>query len=195
MSVTILNERLTDEIETGAVAYPSRWSTTRLIAANGVPHHNINWSRPIGRWDLSGGWDVDSARAILNMHMNTRGMGKAFLFRDPADFRAESGEGVIVNESGTLYLGKRYTVGSTTYTRTCKRIVSGSATLLSGTSINYTTGVVTGGNAGEAATFEFLKVVAFDNDELPIELMTVGESAAQDTIRVSSLGLVEIPED
>jgi uncharacterized protein (TIGR02217 family) len=195
MAVTILSERLTDEIETGAVAYPSRWSTTRLIAANGVPHHNINWSRPIGRWDLSGGWDVDSARAILNMHMNTRGMGKAFLFRDPADFRAESGEGVIVNESGTLYLGKRYTVGSTTYTRVCKRIVSGSAVLLSGTSINYTTGVVTGGNAGDACTFEFLKVVAFDNDELPVELMTVGATGDEDTIRVSSLGLVEIPED
>jgi hypothetical protein len=195
MAVTILNERLTDEIETGAVAYPSRWSTTRLIAANGVPHHNINWSRPIGRWDLSGTWSIESVEAIRNMHFNTRGMGKAFLFRDPADFRAESGEGVIVNESGTLYLGKRYTVGSTTYTRTCKRIISGSATLLSGTSINYTTGVVTGGNAGEAATFEFLKVVAFDNDELPIEVMMLGDTGDEDVMRVGGVGLVEIPED
>jgi hypothetical protein len=195
MAVTILNERLTDEIETGAVAYPSRWSTTRLIAANGVPHHNINWSRPIGRWDLRGNYDRQSVEGLLNMHMNARGMGKAFLFRDPSDFRAESGEGVIVNESGTLYLGKRYTVGSTTYTRTCKRIISGSATLLSGTSINYTTGVVTGGNAGEACTFEFLKVVAFDADELPLRVEMLGDTTDEDLICVDGIGLVEIPED
>ena len=195
MAVTILAERLTDEIENGAIAYPSRWSTTRLTAANGVPHHNINWTRPIGRWELRGNFDPDSVIGLRNMHMVARGMGKAFLFRDPSDFRAESGEGVLVDDDGTIYCGKQYTIGGQTYTRTCKRIISGTATLLSGTSIDYDTGIVTGGNAGEACTFQFLKVVAFDSDELPLRVELLGDTGEEDLIAVDGIGLIEIPED
>jgi hypothetical protein len=194
MAVTILTERLTDEIETRAVAYPSRWSTTRLMGANGRPHHNSNWSIPIGRWDLAGVYTRDSVEGLRNMHMIARGMGKAFLFRDFSDYRAETGEGVLVSEDGVLYCGKRYTVGSTTFTRTCKRIISSTATLLSGSSINYTTGVVTGGSAGDACTFQFLKVVAFDSDELAIEAEMIGDEHDDDVMRVGRIGLVEIPE-
>jgi uncharacterized protein (TIGR02217 family) len=169
-----------------------------LPGVNGRPNVNVNRSLPKGEWDLSGGrqylyWNV--VKQIFNMHMVCKGRGYGFTFRDPSDYRADTGEGFVRSVEGTLYLAKRYEAATgQAFERICKRPISGSVTISGGGSVDYDTGIVTGTTAGTACTFQFLKAVQFASDQLPMRVHVLkGDDA--DQIEISVIPLVEVIED
>lgn len=218
--VTIINARLTDKIEAGAVCYSSRWQNSRQIGVNGLPHHNAVWSRPIGRFDIGSGMQslswVDAGEVlsaidnIITMHFVTRGGRDGFLFRDPADFYAE--DEVIGTGDGsttTFQLTKTYTNAGGSYVRTVKRPIAGTLTVSvngvvvgesGGWSLNTTTGVLTfdtapGNGLAVEATFQFLKAVAFERDDLGVEVQRIDvDDISQSLMAVPAMPLIEIPE-
>jgi uncharacterized protein (TIGR02217 family) len=199
--ITVLPIRLPDSIEAGALCIPSSWDSHVDEALDGRPYANANRSDPVGEWDLSAGRQYlywGNIKRIMALHMVTRGQSKGFLFRDPADYRADTGEGFVVNVGGTLYLSKRYIPDAAQpsyyHERVCKRPISGTVTISGGGSVNYTTGVVTGTTAGTACTFHFLKAVRFTNDRLPMPAHSI-QGDDSDQIEVSSILLREIIED
>lgn len=199
--ITILPLRLPDKIEAGASCVPSGWDTHVQQGVNGRVFVNANRSDPVGAWDLSAGRQYlhwGAIKPIFYMHMTCKGMSKGFTFRDPADYRADDGEGFVVDVDGTLYLAKRYVPNadeqSYYHERVCKRPIEGTVTITGGGTVDYDTGIVTGTTAGTACTFQFLKAVRFASDRLPMAVHTL-KGNDSDQIEVSAIVLEEVIED
>jgi uncharacterized protein (TIGR02217 family) len=203
--VTIINARLTDHIESGAMCYASRWLNTRLVGVNGLPSHNGAWSRPIGRWDIATGMQNTTwghIQSVIDMHMVTRGGRDGFLFRDPSDFFV-IGE-LVGTGDGTRkdwQLSRTYSNSGGSFVRVITRPIAASLTVRvngtplpeSGWVVSETTGVLTLDAAptsghGVSVDFQYLKAVAFEQDELPIEVQT------KKVMGAPSIPLTEIPE-
>lgn len=199
--ITILPLRLPNKIEAGATCIPSGWDSNIDEGVNGRTYANANRSDSVGEWDLSAGRQYlhwGAIKPIFYMHMTCKGQSKGFTFRDPADYRADTGEGFVVDVGGTLYLAKRYIPDpdqpSYYHERVCKRPIEGTVTIAGGGTVDYDTGIVTGTTAGTACTFQFLKAVRFASDRLPMPVHAL-KGNDSDQIEISSILLREVIED
>jgi len=94
---------------------------------------------------------------VLDFYAARRGQSDSFRMKDPFDYMA-SGEPIV---SGQLV--KRYTVGSVNYDRPIVKPINGTVTFSGGGTLNYETGVISGG-AGGTWSGEFEIQARFPSD-------------------------------
>jgi uncharacterized protein (TIGR02217 family) len=95
----------------------------------------------------AGAWHVGRAFKLLrDFHRVAMGRLNGFRFRDPFDYKDEGAGGFVAGSGGKMQMVKTYTVGSSTYVQTITKPVSGTITITGGGSLDYTTGLVTGGS-------------------------------------------------
>jgi uncharacterized protein (TIGR02217 family) len=128
----------------GQISGGPSFITTVVHSANGTEQRNAAsgmHARRIFRLDT--GTINDSTRsAVLTFFEARRGQSDSFRFLDPFDFEA-------VNEpivSGQLV--KRYTAGAVSYDRPITKPVSGTITHSGGGTLDYSTGIISGGAGG-----------------------------------------------
>jgi uncharacterized protein (TIGR02217 family) len=175
-------------ISFGATGGPG-FSTKVIILSSGYEARNQNWSLARAEYDISTGIktraDMD---AVIAFFYARAGRARGFRFKDWKDYQATS-EPVVSIGDGTFQLVKRYTSGSITYVRTITKPVSGTVTISGGGSLDYTTGIITGGGAGNA-TFQFDVPVRFDIDKLEVEIQDFATDEFASIVR--KIPLIEV---
>lgn len=120
--------------------------------------------------------------AALTFFTARRGSTDSFRFQDPFDYTATAQPLIAV--SGGRQLVKAYTVGAYTYYRPIQKPVSGTVTLTGGGSVDYATGIVTGGSGGTWSG-QFDIQARFIDDRLMRRSMTESHDAF-------TLGILEV---
>lgn len=147
------------------------FSTAITRTASGRRSANRNFEYPLHDYEASYGVkkqsDFEEVRAFF---YNVFGQFDGFRYKDWADFTATSGQGVIVTVDGAAHLAKRYAFGSRTFDRLISKPVNGTVTITGGGTLDYTTGVITGGSP-TAWTGEFDVPCAFMTDLLTAEII------------------------
>lgn len=168
--------RLPTVIEQGATGGPT-YSTSIITTLGGHEKRIANWSAPLHKWNIGSGVRDDAAFAALLAFFHARlGRTYAFRFKDWSDYQAV-GE-PLVAVTGGYQLAKTYTSGSNSLVRRITRPVSGTASFTGGGTLNYSTGLITGGGAG-TWTGEFDIPVRFDSDEFRLTLDQVDIGTAE----------------
>jgi uncharacterized protein (TIGR02217 family) len=149
----------------------AEFSTDRIIFGSGDEARNRNWAKHRGRWDVSHAARLPEVWKPLQAFFNAvGGSADGFLFKDWFDYQAASGEGVLITIDGThKQLARRWTFGSVTYDHPIYKPKTGKVTLIGGGTLDYTTGIVTGG--GTAWTGEYYKPARFDVDRMEGEII------------------------
>ncbi len=180
------NERLPTDVEPGAVGGP-RFKTTVIQLRGGHEQRNIDWSQTRGEWDVGFGMNtVETRWAVRNFFHARWGRGHSWKFKDHGDYQIPDGGGSIPQEIGlgdtsetAFQIVKRYTSGGHTYSKTIRKIVTGSYYVYVGGvlqtetthyTIDITTGIITfvsapGSSVSVGVVCEFDYVVRFDMDE------------------------------
>lgn len=186
--VEFLEVQLPPNISYGARG-GAQYSTTVLKTASGHEMRNIDWSQPLGEWDLTHGMRLRSSaqahrdlRVLIRFFHAVRGRAYGFRFKDWADYEGVgeplgTGDGVA-----TLFpLIKREEVGAYAFDRTIAKPVHGTvrvyadgSEMTSGWSVDTTTGLVTfssppAQDVDLTADFEFDKPARLDTDLQEIE--------------------------
>jgi uncharacterized protein (TIGR02217 family) len=83
--------RLDLGIDYGCVGGP-QFSTTVIVDGSGAEQRNINWSQPLGRWQIgnrTGDRCLDKSEldALLAFHTARQGSLEGFRFKDWTDYR------------------------------------------------------------------------------------------------------------
>jgi uncharacterized protein (TIGR02217 family) len=171
-------------LEVGAQGGPS-YSTSIVTTLAGFEQRNANWSRPRYKWTATVPYgDIDAFNELLDFFHARSGQLYAFRFQDPADYTA-TGEALILDPLISKYrLAKTYSSGGVGLVRYITRPVSGSVTFSGGGTLDYTTGIITGGAAGTwSGQFDVPVRFATDDFTLTLEQVDVG-TAAIDLIEV-----------
>lgn len=175
--------RFPDAIARGATGGPVH-DTSIVTTAAGFERRNINWSSPLGRWDVGTGLrsraDFESFIAFFRAR---QGRAYGFRFKDWSDYSAT---GVVIGigdgSRTSFQLIKRYSSGPADVTRAITKPVAGTVALhrdgalvTSGISIAHATGIVSFSTApamgvGITAGFEFDVPVRFDSDLMALSL-------------------------
>ena len=175
--------RFPDAIARGATGGPVH-DTSIVTTAAGFERRNINWSSPLGRWDVGTGIrtraDLETFIAFFRAR---QGRAYGFRFKDWSDYSAT---GVVIGigdgSRTSFQLIKTYSSGPADVMRVITRPVSGTVALrrdgvlvTSGVSINHATGTVTFSIAPAegvilTAGFEFDLPVRFDTDLMALSL-------------------------
>ena len=175
--------RFPDAIARGATGGPVH-DTSIVTTVAGFERRNINWSSPLGRWDVGTGIrtraDLETFIAFFRAR---QGRAYGFRFKDWSDYRASASVIGIGDDSTRIFqLIKRYSSGPADVMRVITRPVSGTVALrrdgvlvTSGVSINHATGTVTFSIAPAegvilTADFEFDLPVRFDTDLMALSL-------------------------
>jgi uncharacterized protein (TIGR02217 family) len=209
-----VEERFNTEIRYGVVGGPM-WSTDIVEVQSGIESANINWSSPLGRWQLSQDMYNKKETDYLINFFNTR-MGRAvgFRFKDWSDYKITlqpsspsntPNAGIATIISGTLLQLVRRYQSLTRYVDTpVLKPVAGTVTLYRngvpmapGTfAVDTTTGLiqVQSGTAGAAWTWtgEFDKPVRFDTDKMDLLFAGYRESDGESMFEVQNLNIKEI---
>lgn len=165
-----INERLPELISFG-VKGGFGFQTDVVIYGSGSEARNRNWSKARGRWDLAHKARLPIVWEPLQAFFHVAGgRANSFRFKDWFDYSVTSTTGKFITIDGShKQLAKCFTFGSQTYYHPIYKPVSGTVTIASGT-IDYTTGIVTGG-AATSWTGQFDKIVRFDTDEMTGEIL------------------------
>lgn len=174
-------------ISLGASGGPE-YSTDIIKTFGGWEQRNINWSQPIGRWNVASGIKSNAdIESFINFFRARRGRAVAFRFKDWNDYAVTSGNiGTGDGTDTTFQLRKQYTSGSVTVNRTITKPVSSSymiyvngvsQTETTDYSINTTTGLVTfvtPPTSGHEITadFQFDVPARFDTDFMDLSAIT-----------------------
>lgn len=185
MPTQFIEEELPRNISEGSKGGPG-FNTTIFTAISGAEQRNINWQDQRCQYDIAYGIqdraDMDS---VIAFFYNVKGKAIGFRFYDWTDHSITNGNiGTGDGLTTVFQLVKKYTVGSSTFTREIKKPISGT---LSGVTVNavpkvegvdftvdYNTGLITfsvaPGNtfAVVVGSCEFNVPVRFDVDQLPI---------------------------
>jgi len=183
--------RLPEDIERGAQGGPG-FKTTIMTLSSGHEKRNIDWQRTRGKWDIGYGiQEKADLKAVIDFFYARQARAHSFRFKDWSDYHVgdpytdtpqifAEGNGVLLQ----FQIEKHYTSGGYTFVRPITRIVAGSARvfvnsveLLSGWTINTSTGILTfssaPANLSQIAIFcEFDVPVRFDMDNLEINMET-----------------------
>jgi len=127
----------------------------------------------------------------LTFYAARRGSTDSFRFRDPFDYTATAQP--LISVTGGRQLVKRYTIGSYTYDRPIQKPVSGSVTLTGGGSVDYATGIVSGGSGGTwSGSFDIQ--ARFVDDRLARHSVTDAEESLQtNIIEVFDIDFTAVP--
>ncbi len=176
----IESPRMPECISFGLVSGPA-FKTTAVVVGSGHEKRNVEWSLPLGRWDLSQAIKDEEDFELVEAHfMNAMGRAYGFRMKDWRDYRVVAGRGVVTGITTTLFqLQKTYPFGANIFKVPVRKpIAEGFVLKNSGVTLNTpadytldtTTGRVTTTIPRTAANLtwvgEFDKPVRFDTDEL-----------------------------
>jgi uncharacterized protein (TIGR02217 family) len=143
--------------------------------------------------------------ALLDFFFNVGGQADAFRLWDPADHGAVNQ--ALATVGGNVQVVKNYVVGGRTYQRVITKPIGTGITdyqgntltntaFLHGTStpitVDSTTGIVTGTEAGTAVDFQFHVPVRFASDLLPLQAEESNFQAGQGIVSLNSMQLIEV---
>lgn len=176
-------------ISKGAKGGPM-FSTVVITAGSGAEQRIGQWNVGRRRWDVSQGMrNPTDMFAIMAFFVNRQGKLRGFRFKDWSDYTTDQptvGALYATNQltTTTFQLQKTYSDGLLTYTRTILKPVAGtvkiyslSTQVLSGWSVDTTTGIVTFTSAPgyvPNASFQFDTPCRFDTDQMDMEQVDVG---------------------
>ena len=182
--------RFPDNISRGARGGPER-RTQIVELASGDEERNASWANSRRRYDAAYGVRrTDDLAAVVAFFEARNGRLYGFRWRDWGDYKsclpsgtpAASDQAIGTGDGTTkvFQLGKAYTSGTQSWTRTIAKLVSGTVTVAiggvaqaTGWSLTTTTGLVTfttapANGAVITAGFEFDVPVRFDTDRLDV---------------------------
>lgn len=186
--------RFPDAVSYGCQGGPT-WQTAVIAVASGHESRNQVWESARHRYDVShvyhsgDGGKLELLRAFF---LAVRGRLHGFRFRDPLDYAAASGEGLLTALGGGTYqLVKRYTAGSSVYDRDITKPVAATVVIAGGGtySLDDTTGIVThsAGAAPTGWTGEFDVPCRFEADTMAASLEAPGQFG-----HWQAIGIIEI---
>jgi uncharacterized protein (TIGR02217 family) len=159
--------RFPDKLAYGLQAGPTD-SRTRLRTESGRVTTNVNWAHFLTRFNGTTTHRSQADRDEIDAFFRAV-RANGFRIKDWSDYKSD-GRGVLTQLSPTTWqLGKTYTSGSATYTRTISKPVSAITVAGGGVySVDYTTGIVTKTSGADPTSWsgEFDVPVQFDADEL-----------------------------
>ena len=185
--------RFPADISYGSSGGPE-FSTDVIITHSGHEQRNINWANARAKFNVAHGVKTAAQLNELIAFFRAR-QGKAygFRFKDWTDFKSVGELIGVGNAVKTQFqLVRHYTSGNVSVAREVKKPVSGSVKiyingveLVSGWSVNVTSGVVTftvapAVAAVVTASFEFDVPVRFDTDRLSARLDDYGVNSWND---------------
>ncbi len=173
------------DISFGASGGPLH-STDVITTFGGREQRNINWSAPLGMWNVAHGVKtVTQLDALIAFFRARQGKAVGFRFKDWSDYHVTAGNiGTGTGALTTFQLRKQYTSGGATVNRTItKPVASGLLVYKNGVlqtlTTHYTVSTVTGIvtfltppalNDVITATFDFDVPVRFDTDKMDISI-------------------------
>ena len=184
--------RFPDDISRGARGGPER-RTQIVELASGNEERNASWADSRRRYDVAYGIRrADDLAAVVAFFEARNGRLYGFRYKDWADYKSCPPSGTPTPDDQAIGTGdgsttafqltKRYSSGAQSWVRTVAKPVAGSvrvaiggAELMSGWSVNATTGIVTfdsapGAGAPVTAGFQFDVPARFDTDQLDVTL-------------------------
>jgi len=178
-------------ISFGAVGGPG-YKTDIVATDSGWEQRNSPWSAARAAYDVShSARRYEDFKVLLEHYRAVRGRLNGFRFKDWADYQAATGEGVIVIlAGGAKQLAKRYIAGALSEVRPISKPVSGTVTLTGGGTIDYTTGIVTGG-APTSWIGEFDVPCRYDTDLMQAEIRNRNQNTGF-IMDWSSITIIEI---
>lgn len=190
--MSFFEERFPACIRFGVSGGP-RFSTTSATAQNGFSAKQRNWQYPLQEWQAAAGVQKESDfKQVRAFFYNVYGAFDGFRFKDWSDYRVGPGEGVIITRpDGAKQLAKAYAYGVRTFTRPISKPVQGTVTITGGGTLDYTTGIVTGGTP-TAWVGEFDVPVEFADDLMDVEVVNKQGQNGEFFLSWSSLRLREI---
>src|ERR1017187_919413 len=162
--------RFPESIGAGSQFGPG-YSTAIARNAGGFEVNNQNWSMPLYQGDVIHGVRTqDELDDLLAFFHGVAGMHNGFRFKSFNDYKAEAGQGTLVELSSTTWqMYKQYTFAAMVTARKISKPVAG-ATILGGGVYTYdtTTGIITkvSGAAPTGWTGEFDFPVRFNIDQM-----------------------------
>ena len=174
--------RFPDAVSYGCQGGPT-WQTAVIAVASGHEARNQIWSAARHRYDVSHVYhqnDGGKLALLRAFFLAVRGRMHGFRFRDPLDYAAASGEGLLTDlGGGEFQLVKRYTAGASVYDRDITKPVASAVAIAGGGtySLDDTTGIVTH-SAGAAPTGwagEFDVPCRFETDVMAASLEAPGQ--------------------
>lgn len=178
--------RFPEGISYGAVGGPV-FRTEIAVTGSGRESRNGAWAYPKHEWDVSHGVKSNADFVSLrNFFMVARGRHNGWRFKDWADYTATHSEGFVIGLTSTTFqLIKRYVSGSSNQERFIYKPVSGTVEIkvsgvVTGHTLNTSTGVVTIGSAPAAANVtwsgEFDVPMRFNTDKLDGRIAAANQS-------------------
>lgn len=190
--MSFFEERFPECVKFGVTGGP-RFSTSRVDAQNGFSSKQRNWQYPLQEWQAADGIkkeaDFEKVRAFF---YNVYGAFDGFRFKDWSDFRAKEGTGAILTlPGGGKQLARAYTYGARTFVRPISKPVAGTVTITGGGTLDYTTGIVTGGTPS-GWVGEFDVPVEFVEDLMDVEIVNKQASNGTFFLSWASIRLREV---
>lgn len=187
------------DISYGATGGPM-FLTDVVSTVSGHEQRNSKWSQARAKYNIASGVKTETQwQALISFFRARRGKAVGFRFKDWSDYKAESVQIGVGDDSTTEFqLVKIYSSGSVAVSRTITKPVSGTVDIYvdsvlqsSGVSVDTTTGVVTFSSAPATdevitAEFEFDVPVRFDTDEMAVSMDSF------DAGNWSSIPLIEV---
>jgi uncharacterized protein (TIGR02217 family) len=205
-----VEERFNTEIRYGVSGGPL-WSTDIVEVQSGIESANVNWSSPLGQWQL--GQDIYNKKEtdyLINFFNTRMGRAVGFRFKDWSDYKVQLYPGVgtdgvaTIVSSTLLQLFRRYHSNTRFIDKAVLKPVAGTVVLyrdgVALSTASYTVDTTTGlvqvpsGTAGHiwAWTGEFDKPARFDTDKLDANFVGYRESDGESLFEVSGLTIKEI---
>lgn len=175
------------DISYGASGGPA-FSTIITSNRNGYEQRVSNWANARARYNVAHGIKSDEQLASLIAFFRARkGRAQAFRFKDWADYRANSEQIGVGDDTQTDFqLVKNYSSGADNFVRNIYKPISGSVKIyfdsneqLSGWNVDSSTGIVSfdsavANNVVITADFEFDIAARFDTDQLVTSIDAYG---------------------
>jgi uncharacterized protein (TIGR02217 family) len=163
--------RFPDCISFGASGGPG-YRTDIVSTDSGWEQRNAPWASARATFDVAhAARKFSDYKLLLNHFRAVNGRLHGFRYKDWADFSAASGEGAIVTlTGGAKQLAKKYTAGALTEYRPISKPVSGTVTITGGGTLDYTTGIITGGSP-TAWVGDFDVPCRYDTDLMHAEII------------------------
>lgn len=191
-----LDLRFPPAISFNAVGGPG-FLTNVSVMASGQESRNQEWEFDRGEWEVSHAARMPSAyRPLIAFFVNCAGRANTFRFKDWVDFECAPGEGFFVSSGpggspATLRMVKHYVVGGFTYVRIIRKPVSGTIAITGGGTLDYATGLITGG-APTAWHGEFDCKCRFDIDRMRRATINRSPETGELIVGWDSIPIVEV---
>jgi uncharacterized protein (TIGR02217 family) len=166
------------------------WLTHVVSTQAAYEYRSPQWAMMRGRWNVGHNLrQPTDYQTLMMFFVSMQGRVNAWRFKDWNDF-TDWGVGTFqTNPNNQLQLCKTYTAPSPvtgssqpTFQRWISKPVPGTLTLPGGVTVDYTTGIVTGGSLGGVWTGQFDVPCRFDTDSLDSQVEqpsgTAGEAVA-----------------